>query len=85
MKKTKTEMKQEVKALFKLITDEKTAKLAIERMQEYNIDTDGLFDNTYYVTPEVLKACASDPKITYILKNPPEKVKSVSDVVLKKT
>ena len=82
MKKTKTEMKQEVKALFKLITDEKTAKLAIERMQEYNIDTDGLFDNTYYVTPEVLKACASDPKITYILKNPPEKVKSVSDEVI---
>lgn len=73
MKKTKPEMKKEVRELFKHIRDEKSCRLAIERMHDYNISTDELFNNAYFVTPEVLKVCASDPKVTAMLKNPPIK------------
>lgn len=69
-------MKKEVRDLFRLIVDEKTCRLAIERMQEYGISTKDLFFDSYYITPEVLRQCALNPKITDLLQNPPEPVAS---------
>ena len=70
MKKTKTEMRQEIKKLFEFATDEKTIRLAIERMQEYDIPTDDLYNNEKYITRTVLARC--NDKMKHLLENPPE-------------
>lgn len=77
MKKTKPEMKREVKALFESAKTDNDIKLAIEKMQEHGLSTNGLIDDTYYVTLPVLKKLTDSMK--QLIENPPERVEKEED------